>query len=175
MKKEERISDFEVFQNDTAGTLNFERVVLEILGFVSKDPSAQYRIFIGSDSLSHDTRASIVSTIVVYKVGNGGRYFWNRFMRQGIYNLRAKIHAEVESSIALAQKLLGALSDKIIDLPQTLEVHVDVGQNGDTRELIAEVTGWVRAYGFNAKTKPDSLAATSIADRQTISPSRYQN
>ena len=163
---------FDIFYNDNSGRLGFDEVIEEVLHYVAKDGQAKYRVFIGSDSLSYDTRVNIVSTIVVYKVGNGGRYFWHRFQRDGIHNLRSKIHAEVECSIELAQKVIGALKGKISDLPETLEVHVDVGNNGSTRELIAEVTGWIKAYGLQARTKPESVAATSVADRRTISPTR---
>ena len=169
-QKPQKTPPFDIFNNDTAGKLTFDEVIGEVLDYVSKDARARYRIFIGSDSLSYDTRVNIVSTIVVYKVGNGGRYFWHRFQRDGIHNLRAKIHAEVECSLELAQKVLGALRGKISNLPETLEIHVDVGENGSTRELIAEVTGWVKAYGLTPKTKPDSVAATNVADRRTISP-----
>src|SRR3989344_5477623 len=161
---------FDIFYNDNSGRLGFDEVIEEVLHYVAKDGQAKYRVFIGSDSLSYDTRVNIVSTIVVYKVGNGGRDFWHRFQRDGLHNLRAKIHAEVECSLELAQKVLGALRGKISNLPETLEIHVDVGENGSTRELIAEVTGWVKAYGLTPKTKPDSVAATNVADRRTISP-----
>ena len=164
---------FDHFYNDHLGRISFEDALSEILAYVAKDRSAQYKIFIGSDSLSYETRANIVSTIVVYRVGNGGRYFWHRFQKNGIHNLRAKIHAEVECSIELAQKVLEALRGKIADLPENLEIHADVGQNGSTRELIAEVTGWIKAYGIMAKTKPDSVAASSVADRRTIPPTKY--
>ena len=168
-----QLPKFDYFHNDTSGLLSFEKVIEEVLAYVGEKPGAEYKIFIGSDSLSYETRANIVSTIVVYRVGNGGRYFWYRYQRDGIYNLRAKIHAEVECSIELAQKVLKALGGKIQDLPQNLEIHADVGQSGATRDLIAEITGWIKAYGIRAKTKPDSLAASSVADRQTIVPSRY--
>src|SRR3989344_6082943 len=172
-QKPQKTPPFDIFNNDTAGKLTFDEVIGEVLGYVSKDVRARYRIFIGSDSLSYDTRVNIVSTIVVYRVGNGGRYFWHRFQKNGIHNLRAKIHAEVECSIELAQKVLEALRGKIADLPENLEIHADVGQNGSTRELIAEVTGWIKAYGIMAKTKHDSVAASSVADRRTIPPTKY--
>ena len=162
---------FDIFNNDTSGRLSFEGVIDEILAYIAKDPGARYKIFIGSDSLSYETRINIVSTVVVYKLRNGGRYFWHRFQRGGVFNLRDKIHAEVECSIELAQKVLSALKGKISNVPETLEIHVDVGQNGSTRELIAEVTGWIKAYGLRAKTKPEAVAATSVADRRTVVPS----
>ena len=168
-----KIPKFDVFHSETSGRLSFDEMLAEVMKYVSSDPTAQYRVFIGSDSLSYNTRVNIVSTVVVYRVYNGGKYFWYRFQRDGIHNLREKIHAEVECSIELAQKVLGALKGKIADLPETLEIHVDVGQNGSTRDLIAEVTGWIKAYGIRAKTKPEALAASTVADRQTVSPAKH--
>ena len=48
-----------------------------------------------------------------------------------------------------------------------LEIHVDIGKVGDTRDLIAEIVGMVRSSGFMVKTKPDSFAASKVADRHT--------
>lgn len=169
-KSTRKLPKFDYFYNDTSGRISFSEVIEEVLNYVSQKPEADYKIFIGSDSLSYHEKANIVSTIVVYRVGNGGRYFWYRFQRDGIHNLREKIHAEVECSIELAQKVLKELQGKIQDLPQTLEIHADVGQNGVTKDLIAEVTGWIRAYGLRAKTKPESVAATTVADRRTTAP-----
>jgi predicted RNase H-related nuclease YkuK (DUF458 family) len=42
---------------------------------------------------------------------------------------------------------------------------VDVGRNGRTRELIDEVVGMIMASGFPVKTKPDSYAASCVADK----------
>ena len=50
---------------------------------------------------------------------------------------------------------------------QDVEIHVDIGQKGPTRELIAEVVGMIRGNGFNVKTKPDAFGASSVADRHT--------
>jgi predicted RNase H-related nuclease YkuK (DUF458 family) len=48
-----------------------------------------------------------------------------------------------------------------------VEVHVDIGQNGDTKELIREVVGWVMGSGFKVKIKPNACGATKVADRYT--------
>ena len=48
-----------------------------------------------------------------------------------------------------------------------LEIHVDVGEHGDTRNMIKEVVGMVTGNGFVAKTKPDAYAASYVADKHT--------
>jgi len=53
------------------------------------------------------------------------------------------------------------------DLNYDFQIHIDVGQNGPTREMIKEVVGMVRGNGFKAKIKPESYAASSIADKHT--------
>jgi len=48
-----------------------------------------------------------------------------------------------------------------------LEIHIDVGKQGPTREMIKEVVGMVTGSGYVAKTKPDSWGASSVADKHT--------
>jgi predicted RNase H-related nuclease YkuK (DUF458 family) len=48
-----------------------------------------------------------------------------------------------------------------------LEIHIDVGDVGPTREMIKEVVGMVTGNGFTAKTKPESFGAFSLADKNT--------
>ncbi|MFZ5899548.1 MAG: ribonuclease H-like YkuK family protein, partial [Bacillota bacterium] len=48
-----------------------------------------------------------------------------------------------------------------------VEIHIDVGSHGDTKDLIREVVGMVTGSGFNAKIKPDAYGASSVADRHT--------
>jgi hypothetical protein len=46
-----------------------------------------------------------------------------------------------------------------------LEIHVDIGQKGPTKEMIREIVGMVRGNGFFVKIKPESFAASTLADR----------
>jgi predicted RNase H-related nuclease YkuK (DUF458 family) len=48
-----------------------------------------------------------------------------------------------------------------------VQIHLDVGENGQTRDLIREVVGMVVGSGFDARIKPDSFGASSVADRHT--------
>ncbi|RCK10877.1 antirepressor AbbA [Bacillus licheniformis] len=49
----------------------------------------------------------------------------------------------------------------------TLEVHLDIGKKGMTKDLIQEMTGRITSMGICAKIKPDSYTASSYANRYT--------
>ena len=71
-------------------------------------------------------------------------------------------------SLEIAQDLLAQLKSSMKvsqELNYDFQIHIDVGQNGPTREMIKEVIGMVRGNGFRAKIKPDSYAASHVADR----------
>jgi predicted RNase H-related nuclease YkuK (DUF458 family) len=44
-------------------------------------------------------------------------------------------------------------------------IHADIGANGKTRDMIKEVTGLIKGNGFEPKIKPESFAASTVADR----------
>ncbi|OIP75689.1 hypothetical protein CO121_01205 [bacterium (Candidatus Gribaldobacteria) CG_4_9_14_3_um_filter_36_15] len=46
-------------------------------------------------------------------------------------------------------------------------IHADIGENGKTKDMIKEVVGLIRSNGFEAKVKPESFAASVVADRFT--------
>jgi predicted RNase H-related nuclease YkuK (DUF458 family) len=46
-------------------------------------------------------------------------------------------------------------------------IHADIGENGKTKDMIKEVVGLIRSNGFEAKIKPESFAASVVADRFT--------
>ena len=48
-----------------------------------------------------------------------------------------------------------------------LEIHIDVGEHGDTRDMIKEVVGMVTGNGYVAKTKPEAYGASYVADKHT--------
>ncbi len=163
-----------VFNTSYGLKINSDETVREILNFIKDKPNAHYKVIIGSDSLHlQDNGADFVTAIVVHRVGNGGRYFWRRLDLGKFYNLHDRIIQEVMLSIDTAKTLLRDLEQETkrqeqengLKLNWDFEIHVDVGENGPTKNLIQEVVGMVRANNFEAKTKPDSYAASKVADR----------
>jgi len=155
------------FHNPTLGKMNLTRVVQEILAFMEIDQKRRYDIIVGTDSEGNG-KVDFVTAIVIHRIGRGGRYFWKREFKNGINHLRPKIYQETNFSLETAQELLAGLKkhwQKIEPQNYNFEIHVDVGENGKTRDMIKEVVGMVRGNGFNVKTKPESYGASTVADK----------
>jgi len=148
------------------GTLfDFNEVAQEIISFMKADPNKKYKVIIGTDSLLYDgTKADFVTAIVVHRIGNGGRYFWRKIDLEDFHTLRDRITREVMMSLDASKEMLTLL--KKSEAPDFgFEIHVDVGEKGETKVLIQELLGMIRANNFEARTKPESYAASSVADR----------
>ncbi|MBI2888326.1 MAG: ribonuclease H-like YkuK family protein [Candidatus Liptonbacteria bacterium] len=154
------------FLNSSLGfKLSVPQVVREIIRFMNEDTRRKYKVTIGTDSERlPENKADFVTALVVHRIGNGGRYFWRRLEYGSIHTLRDRIIKEALISLDIAKDVLGEL--KQASAPQfSFEIHVDVGENGSTKPMIQEVVGMIRANNFEAKTKPESYAATNVADR----------
>jgi len=155
------------FISPTFGEMGFENIVSKIVGYVEGDSDYQYRLIIGTDSQDKNSHgADFVTAIILHKVGAGGIYFWQRETNPNHLALKARIIEEAVRSLLCAQKFLDALGREN-GIMKTLEIHVDVGQKGPTREIIGEVVGMVRGSGFEVKIKPDAFGASKVADRHT--------
>lgn len=141
------------------------QVVEEIVRFIKEDEKRRYKIIVGSDSEGHNgSSVDFVTAVVVHRVGNGGRYFWRRTELGKFHTLRDRIIQEVMLSLEVAKSTLSCL--KNFGAPDfDFEIHVDVGTNGETKFIMQEVLGMIRAYNFEARTKPESYAASKVADR----------
>ena len=161
-----KIGVIPAFFNDTTGNmLPLEAVVREVVSFMRKDTARHYRLTIGTDSeLLNDRSADFVTAIVIHRIGNGGRYFYRRFELGKFHTLRDRIIREALVSVDVAKDVLAEF--KKFPLPDfEFEIHADIGENGPTKALIQEVVGMVRANNFEVKTKPESYAASNVADR----------
>ena len=140
-------------------------VVGEVINFMRADPLRKYKVTIGTDSeLLSGARADFVTAVVVHRIGNGGRYFWRRIELNKMHTLRDRIIKEVLISLDIAKEVLSEL--KKSSLPDfSFEIHADIGENGPTKVMIQEVVNIIRANNFEAKTKPESYAASNVADR----------
>jgi|TARA_Y100000031_G_scaffold154340_2_gene201671 hypothetical protein len=158
----------DVFRSPTKGRMKLAKVAREISDFINHDSQSKYRLIVGTDS-SGKKRADFVTAIIVYRIGRGGRYFWKKTNGHKVYHtLRDRIYREVGLSLEIAQDILGQLGASLKTVAEPnydFQIHIDVGQNGPTREMIKEVVGMVRGNGFKAKIKPESYAASNIADK----------
>ena len=159
------------FYNPSRGRMSVSEVIEEIAEFVDEEPAGFYSLIIGTDSQAKRNGSGpeidFVSAIVIYRKGRGARYFWRKEKKKSTFRLRDKIYTETLMSLDLAQNFVPEIRKKISPGKYDLEIHIDVGPLGPTREMIREVVGMVNGNGFVAKTKPDSWGASSVADKHT--------
>ncbi|OGC70345.1 hypothetical protein A2415_04335 [candidate division WWE3 bacterium RIFOXYC1_FULL_39_7] len=159
------------FFNPTLGEVTVAQMIKEISRFVQEDSESFYRLVIGTDSQGRRVKGRMecnyVTAIVIHRMGKGAKYFWQREMVKGKIILRDKIYSETQRSLETAQTLVPNIRKVISPAKYDLEIHIDVGSLGPTREMIKEVVGMVSGNGFVAKTKPESWAASSVADKHT--------
>lgn len=156
-----------MFQSPTYGELDLPEVREKILAFLASDPEKNYQLVIGTDSQPHNgSGVDFVTAIVIHRIGHGGVYFWRRIVNKKVYVLRQRMYEEATMSLEMAETVLTLLKNDGIT-KYDLEIHVDIGKFGDTREMIQEIVGMVRGSGYTVKTKPESYAASKVADRYT--------
>lgn len=183
-----------VFQSPTKGSLSLSEVIRELIRFKKDLPEEKYRIAIGTDSEVRERGVEFVCVVAIHRIGKGGRYFWFKIYDGRKFDLRSRIYQEAVISLALAgglletelefhglklsmdksmneafevlEKDIGADSEKEVIFTNELEIHVDIGTIGPTKDMIKEIVGMVKGSGFFVKIKPESFAATSLADKQ---------
>ena len=151
------------FYNPSRGELSLQEVTQELLRYIEEKPQKSYEIIVGCDS-SAVAEPTFPTVIVILRKGEGGRFFLKRInYNRKFYNLHDRILEEVLLSCQLALWLR-----ENIELPANCEfqyIHADIGQNGATKDMIKEVTGLIRGNGFVPQIKPQSFAASSVADK----------
>ncbi len=163
----------QIFQSVTFGQLSVNEVIKQIKIFLEDDPNAQYSLVIGTDSHEKSESSSairninLVTAILIHRKGFGGRYFWRKTEKKNIHSLREKIYAETTTSLDFASSFMPLFRKGINGkMPRyNLEIHIDVGEHGDTRDMIKEVVGMVTGNGFVVKTKPYAYGASYVADK----------
>lgn len=167
----EALKDTRIFNSPTRGELSIVDVVREVNAFVNEDPQGSYRLIIGTDSKANGAngvaKITYVSAVIVYRVSRGGRYFYTLISEKGGLDPRVRVINETLKSIILAQTFLPYLD---LVLPKSfydLEIHIDAGENGPTKEVINQAIGIVKGVGFKAQVKPNACGASTVADKHT--------
>lgn len=154
-----------LFYSPSRGALVYDRMVSDLLDYVREEPQAQYKLIVGTDSHTR-TDLCFVTAIIVHRIGKGARFYYRRRHQQKIRSLRQRIFYETAISLSLAERLANSLSENGA-AGLNVEIHLDVGENGETRDLIRDVVGMVVGSGFQVEIKPNSYGASKVADRYT--------
>lgn len=155
------------FVSPTKGSLTLAEVASDIKDFCEAMPEQHYRLIVGSDSQPRTARHAtlFVTAIVIHRVGKGARFFYHKQPYKKTLSFKQRIFMEASYALEVVQALEEELGQLGHRLP--IEIHLDIGEGGETKILIKEVIGWITQSGYTARIKPDSYGAFKVADRYT--------
>lgn len=161
-----------MWNSQTYGKLELEQIPEKLLLFYEKNSvyGEDMEITIGTDSQTHDFGTKIVTVISIICKGHGGIFFHTSECREPINVVKQKLETETYISLETAKELLDLFEDekyRVLLDNCGFSIHIDAGTapHGKTKDLIQALTGWVHAMGYNCEVKPDSYAASWVADR----------
>lgn len=149
------------FKSPTYGTLEKEQVFNYLKKSILQE-KGNYKVIVGTDS-QNTYKTKMVVVICLINEGHGGVFFYHIDLLPKIKNLNTKIFTETEKSLEIARELNEYFHEE--DIRADVEIHVDIGREGKTKDLIQSILGWITAEGFVAKIKDESYVASTIADR----------
>ena len=160
-----------IFTRGNGEKVTYSKAISIIASYLAASPKAEYEVTIGTDSqTSNVTKYSEV--IAIHRIGDGGIFFYHNDYVERVHNLKDKIYEETYRSLNNANGFIDALDLELIKLDVDIntlnihfQIHCDVGHDGKTRTLIREVTAWVESLGYEVSIKPESYAASSIANK----------
>ena len=156
-----------LFNSLSKGQVSFQDMFDDLVFYTNEYPDDSYKLIIGTDSHSFLNESVIfVTAVVVHRVGKGGRFYYNKQKKGYMESLRQRIYYETFLSLEVATRMTEKLAQNG-DCRLNVEIHLDVGEKGETRDIIKEVVGMVIGSGYQAFIKPDSFGATTVADRFT--------
>lgn len=162
-----------MFRSASGQEMTMDEIINKIARYIASDPEASYEFTVGTDSQNHD-RTKMVEVIAVHRKGRGGIYFYNVEYVRRINSLKQKINEETARSLNIANGLIDRLELRLYEdnidltaLDVSFQIHCDIGPCGKTSMLIQEIVGWVTSCGYICLIKPDSYAASGIADKHS--------
>ena len=154
------------FISPTQGKLTIEEMTENLRAYLEEDERFTYKIIIGTDSHTTQHHTMYVTALIIHRLGKGARFYFRRIKKRPVLDLRHRIYQETQYSLELIGLLQRSGIDELL-ARWPVEIHIDIGRQGETKQLIQEVVGWVSSVGFVAKIKPESYGASSVADRFT--------
>jgi len=165
-----KITKEDKFRNAHGQVMSFFDIANRIKEWINEEPENDYVIAIGTDSQSYD-EAKVVVAITVHRLNSGGIFFIKSLRHDafGKNQLHEKLYTETQLSLDVTELLIEEFMDIDFDITEMknihLRIHIDVGENGPTKDYIRELEGWVTAMGYESEIKPNSYAASYVADK----------
>jgi len=156
-----------MFQSPTHGEVDLKKLQKIVSDYMADDKKAKYEIIVGTDSQKIEKGGyDFVSALVIHRMGSGGIYFWKREIYDKKISLKERIYREATMSLQTSEDFVVLFKTNGISR-YDIQIHVDIGPNGETRSMINEISGMIRGSGYEVKIKPYSYGASKVADRYT--------
>lgn len=169
------------FFNFSNGVMSFDEIFENMKNYIKQGPNYRYVLAIGTDAQVKSRDSLFITGIILSRTtGDGiGRGHWGCRRRylvdRRVTSLREKISTETSLTYELVnifiEEKLSELLETLIQVNNkydfTIEVHLDVGRRGKTRELINEMKSYFAGMNVIVKIKPESYAASWYANRYT--------
>jgi len=166
-----QITEDILFYNISQQNITFDMIADKIINWVAEQPEKEYVLAIGTDSQTCSA-TKVVLSITLHRLYNGGIFFLHSVYHKPYQHnqLHQKLYEETQASLDAAEILIKKLKDRGFDIQEEtshihLSIHMDIGEHGPTSKYIQELEGWVRAVGYDYEIKPNSYAASTIADK----------
>lgn len=149
---------------DVNKTFNFDEIRREIEASPSNST-----IYVGADSQvfrskkTKDKTVTYVTVIILHYGSARGAKIFRSYTKKPYYDqIRMRLMDEVQLAIDAALPIIDVIGDR------GFEIHLDINRNKQHKSsvIIREATGYVLGMlGIQPKLKPDSFAASCVADR----------
>ena len=138
-----------------------------ILTDITTAGTEDLEFYIGGDSQASLNNVKFTVAIIMIKKGKGGRgYYKSVTPLETTMTLQQRLFMETFKAVKVAlwlNPLLESIGYKVN------EIHTDLNPNPNyaSYEMVQTCLGYIRGMGFEGKVKPDSWAASSVADYKT--------
>ena len=155
-----------IWYSGTGIPYTFKRVVEEIQA--AKKLNNSLELHVGTDSDPNGKKCAIATGIALRNPGHGAIYFWSRsFLNDKLAHLIGfRLEREVADSIIVAESL-----KKLLNIQFKIIIHVDcsIKWHHASGKYAKRLTSYATGMGYQVKIKPDSWAASSLADKHAKS------
>lgn len=166
-----------LFKSSTYGMCTLEQTIQHITNKISSNANSEWVLAVGTDSQNKGASTKFCQVILLHEKGKGGIFFYSVNKAKRIEITKLRMLEEARESIDLVKSVLNILEEmfyeETFDYTEydiKIEIHCDLGYRGKSSEAISDTIGWIVAeFGdtVTPKIKPDSMAASSIADIHT--------
>jgi len=136
------------------------RDIEEVKEFI-RGTSERSAVYVGCDSRQVRDKTVFVTVVVVHIDScRGAKIFWKVEKVSRIRSLRQRLMEEVSRAVFMALEIAEVVGER------PFEVHLDINPNPEHNSsvILKEAIGYVLAQGLKPVVKPNSIAATTVAD-----------